>query len=153
MSDRALPRQTYKTTEHDQIEREVARRFAKWTRSTSLKIGTDPHDKQKARVDRAFCRGGNIVAFAEIKSCSAEFGTRHTGWAVGLDKVESCRALFQVVRVPVLIIVKFGCGTVAYLDCNTEFERIERFGRSDRNDPVDYEVGARFQWSRFKVVK
>lgn len=147
-----LPRQTYKTEEHERIETAIAERFATWTRCQHLKIGFDPIDKQKARIDRAFYRDGHIIGFAEIKTRNAAFGAFPSGWCVSLKKVDACRVLASIVRVPVLLIVGFSDDTIAYLNCQQEFERQENFGRDDRGDEADREIGARFQWSQFKVL-
>jgi hypothetical protein len=148
-----LPRQTYKTEKDALSEESIAADFAEWTGAEQLKIGNDPTDRQKSRVDRAFYRGKEIVAFAEIKNYPRYAFGQIPYWTLSLKKVETMQALQAIVRVPVLFILGFNDGTIAFFDVTkAKFDRVEKFGRDDRGDPADYEPGARFQWSQFKKI-
>lgn len=143
-----LPRQTYRTAEHAASEDEISAAFAQWARADQLKIGVDDPDKQKSRVDRLLYRE-TVVAFFEVKTCGKPAGS----WITSRRKIEELRKLYSIVRVPVLVVVRFACGVIAYLDVNAPYEVIADWGRSDRNDPADREAGARFQWGQFKYVR
>ena len=151
-SEQALPRQTYKTENHDRIEEEVADRFALWTNSVHLKIGTDPAERMKSAIDRLFYRNTTVLAFAEIKSSSYEFESERLprGWSVGADKIEAGRRLGEIVRVPVYMIVRFAGDEIVFFDMREAFERHPNFGRDDRGDAADRELGARFKWTQFR---
>lgn len=146
-----LPRQTFKTAAHAAVECAVADYVAQWAKAKWLKIGTDDPDRQKPRVDGLFYRD-RVVAFAEIKSCSRPFRNPPEGWTTGRKKVLTLQDLFKIVRVPVIILVRFGCATVAYIDSDEIHEVIYPWGRGDRNSLGDIEDGARFPWSAMHVV-
>ena len=146
-----LPRETFKTEAHAAVERAVADYVAQWASARYLKIGTDDPNREKSRIDGLFYRDV-VVAFAEIKSCSRRFGEGE-GWTTGRKKVMAAQDLFKIVRVPVVLVVQFGCGTIAYVDSSVMHEVIEPWGRRDRNSPGDLEPGARFSWSQMHVVR
>jgi hypothetical protein len=151
MADPPLPRQTYKTDEHARIEQEIAERFARWAKGEQMRIGLDARDKQKPRVDRIFIRDNYVRGCFECKSSSVNFGHGNT-WVTGIRKVRSLRQVHDLLAVPVLIVVKFGCGTIAFVDSADDFSILRGWGRADRNDPGDAEDGARFLWSQFRKV-
>jgi hypothetical protein len=145
----ALPRQTYRTEQHAVAEQEVASAFATWAHANELKIGSDPNDLEKSRVDRLLYRG-NVVAFFEIKTSTYAFG-ECPFFRIGRRKVVELQTLHSIVRVPVLIVVRFGCGTIAYLDVTLEHSIVENWGRDDRGDSGDREQAASFQWPQFRI--
>lgn len=148
-----LPRETFKSAADRELELAVAGRIERWANAKYLHIGPDDPERQKSRIDGLFYRDDTVVAFAEIKSCSYVFGSLPNGWTTSEKKIASARALYQIVRVPVLLVLRFACGTVAYLDVNEPYVRIEPWGRSDRNSSGDVETGARFQWRQMKIVE
>lgn len=148
----ALPRQTYRTPDDEWDEYLIAERFALWANASQLKFGTDPIDRQKSRIDRLLYRQDTVVALFEVKRRSMEFRQTPAGWITGRRKVEDCRAAAAIFRLPVLLVVEFGCRTVAYLDTATDHTVVPDWGRNDRNDPADREAGARFSWDKFKRI-
>jgi hypothetical protein len=153
MTTQELPRETFKSAADSEAENEIAQIIARWTKTTYLPIGFDPPDKQKSRIDGAFARDGHIVAFAEIKTRTCRF-REYPDFRVSATKVTEGRALYEIVRVPVLLIVRFGCGTIGYLDVSqTPYQTVPNFGRYDRNSPGDIEEGAAYQWEDFKLVQ
>jgi hypothetical protein len=146
----SLPRQTYRTTTHAIAEQEIADALAKWANARQLKIGADPDDQQKSRIDRVLYRD-YVVAFAEIKTCRYVF-REIPHFTIGRRKVIELRTLQSIVRVPVLIVVRFGCGTLGYLDVTLDHWIVENWGRDDRGDTADREQGARFEWTQFKII-
>ncbi len=150
----ALPRQTFKTEEHTSVERMVAeficqRNGPEWTYAA---IGSDHPDREKSRVDGAFLKNGVITCFAEIKGCGRRWSDI-TDWTVAEKKVVAAQELFAIVRVPVLFIVRFNCGTIARLNALSNFTRIPNWGRTDRNSPGDVEVGARYRRELLTVMR
>jgi hypothetical protein len=152
MSEQPLPRQTYKTHEHARIEQEIAELWARAWQLEQIRIGVDDPDKQKPRVDRVVIKDEHVVAFAENKSSSVPFG-KGDGWITGIRKITNLRKLYDVVRVPVLMVVRFGCGTIAHIDIMKPFQLVRGWGRHDRGDPGDVEDGCRFAWDDFKVAR
>jgi hypothetical protein len=146
-----LPRQTYKTEAHAEAERRIADIFGKWTRSRTLRIGTDDADKLKSRCDRLAYRDDTVVAFFEIKTTIYKFGEL-PDYRVSRRKIHRLRALQDITQVPVLLVVEFAKEEIYYLDVTTEYTVVPNFGRSDRNDAADIEEGAAFEWSYFKPV-
>jgi hypothetical protein len=147
-----LPRQTFKSAADLEIEQCVGNALSDWARANYLHIGHDDAARQKSRIDGLLFRHRHVVAFAEIKSSSYPFRQQFTGWITALKKVMAARELHSVVRVPVIIVVRFGCGTIAYVNHDDPFERVESWGRHDRNCPGDIETGARFLWSTMKLI-
>ena len=119
----------------------------------TFKIGRDDPDRQKSRIDRVMVRGGAVTSFFEIKRCNYSFRDERLprGWGVGEKKIIAARALFEVVRVPVLLIVQFA-DELAALNTNESYAIENRFGRIDRDDRADIERGAIFQWEQFRLV-
>lgn len=152
-----LPRQTYITPAQRAAEAAVASLVGRWAGAKWLKIGDDPDDEQKTRVDGLFYRGSTVVNFSEIRTCRFIFGEpgwkKHDGWIIGRKKVVRLRRLYTIVQVPCFIIVRFGCGTIGAVNSATDFDIIPKFGRSDRGDAADWEVGALFKWRDFYMVK
>lgn len=147
--DDPLPRQTYKTHEHARIEQEIAELWAHAWGLDQMRIGLDDPNKQKPRVDRAVIRDEHIVAFAEIKSSSVNFG-KGDGWITGARKITNLRSIQKLFAVPVVMVVRFGCSTIAHIDVTHQCRLVRGWGRVDRGDPGDAEDGAEFSWHDFK---
>jgi hypothetical protein len=150
-----LPRQTYKTAADDAAEAEIARIFAARCNMAQLKIGDDPHDDMKSAIDRLVFSDAVVRGFFEAKTCTYRFEDPdlEAGWTIGVSKILAGRALHKIVRLPVVIVVRFSCATIAWIDVHRDYTLIPKWGRRDRNDPADIEDGARFQWRQFKILK
>jgi len=148
-----LPRRTYKTAEHEEDETRIAEVFARWAKAGQLKIGIDFPDRQKSRIDRLLYRNQAVVAFFEVKTTGYTFGYFDGGWCTGLKKVEACRELRGLVCVPVLLVVEFLCGRIAYVDTAAEVRIRDGFGRKDRDDAADIVRAACFDWKQFRTIR
>jgi hypothetical protein len=149
--DQPLPRQTYKTGEHARIEQEIAELWARAWNVEQMRIGLDDPNKQKPRCDRAVIKDEHIVGFVEVKSSSSIFG-KGDGWITGVRKITNLRRIHELFAVPVVMAVKFKCGTIAHIDVMKPYQLVRGWGRGDRGDPGDAEDGARFAWSDFKKM-
>jgi hypothetical protein len=108
-------------------------------------------------LDRAFCDDWRIVFLAEIKVRSVVFGhlfqgSGGEGLSISEQKIIDARTIGSKMAVPVKLIYRFGCGTIAMLDVMTWYDLHLWFGRRDRFDARDIEVGAQFAWSDFEVL-
>jgi hypothetical protein len=148
-----LPRQTYNNQEAADREARLAEIFAIKTGHNQLKVGVDDPNKMKPRIDRAFYRDGVLKGFFEAKGCPRmPFGSG-AGWTTGQRKTKKLRELFDTVRVPVLYLVEFSCGTIAYVNVTRDVEMVPGFGRFDRGDQADAEGGTRYKWSDFTKIR
>lgn len=148
-----LPRRTLRTKEDGEREDAIAKRFACAFGVTQVKIGADDPDKQKPRIDRAFVRDNTLVGLAEIKA-HLRYGFRECAkFVVSKAKIEHGRSINLLLRVPVLLVIEFRCGTLAWINVAQPYEIWENWGRRDRGDPADLEAGACFSWSQFTIVK
>ena len=148
-----LPRPTFKTEADTVAELTVADVVAQWANAQYLKIGKDDPDQEKPRIDGLLYRDGRVVVFLEIKSRSCRFGAYPDGWIISEKKVIALRSLHNIVRVPVVLIINFACGTIAYVNTAEIYRRVERFGRFDRNSPGDIETGACYAWQQLKAIR
>lgn len=155
MNTTALPRQTYMKPEDAAREQRLAELFAQQRHMGQLKIGVDDPDKMKPRIDRLLHSDGIVRCFFEAKGCPGyDFRAFPTdGWVTGKRKTAELRNLYNIVRVPVLYLVEFQCGTVAFVDVMKEYVEMPGFGRSDRGDLADAEGGTQYQWGDFRVIK
>jgi len=156
MADDSLPRPTFKSARDAAAEQEVAAHACAYYRTEYFPIGDDDPKKQKSRFDGVMVRAGRIVGFCEIKGCyRCDFRDPRFpgGWAVSKRKVLEGQTLYQIVRVPVLFLVRFACETIARVSVRAQFTEIKDFGRHDRNSAGDVEPGALFAWDRLRVLK
>ena len=137
---------TYETPANEKAEAEIADLFAAYFRATHIKFPV------LARVDRLFSRGAIAFALGECKDRDNPFGSYDGGWNVSRAKVERLRYLRETLHVPTLFIVRFSCGTVAYIDASKQYKPIERWGRYDRGDDGDQEPGAQFDWKLLNKI-
>jgi len=150
MTDEALPRATLLTDEDAKREEAIAERFATWMGVTQVKIGKDLPDRQKPRLDRAFIRDGRtLVGLGEVKAHLKYRFAECAKFVVSKAKIEHGRSVNLLLRVPVLLVIEFACGTLAWLDVRSDYVTWHEWGRHDRNDPADIEDGACFTWERF----
>ena len=149
--DQPLPRQTYKTSEHARIEQEIAELWARAWNVEQMRIGLDDPNKQKPRCDRVIIKDEHIVGFLEIKSSSSIF-EKGDGWITGIRKITSLRKIHELLAVPVVMAVKFGCSTIAHIHVMKPYGLVRGWGRGDRSDPGDVEDGVRFGWDDFKKL-
>jgi hypothetical protein len=146
-----LPRQTYVDGEDAEAEQKIAELFAIARRGRQIKIGADDPVKLKPSVDRAFIRADRISAFFEVKRCGVWTFADAPFWTVSARKTGELCELERIVRVPCLFVVQFGCGTIVWLNpIRDPHMTVLNWGRHDRDDPLDYETGARFEIRRFK---
>jgi hypothetical protein len=144
--DEPLPRQTYKTDDDARIEQEMAEHFARRAGMQQMRIGLDQRDRQKPRVDRILHDDRYVRGFFECKSSSTKWGNGE-GFITGTRKLKNLRDLYGLVRVPVVMLVRFGCKTIAYFNVKKRPHRIVRnWGRFDRGDPGDIEHGELYLW-------
>lgn len=141
----------YESAKDRENERQIAEAFAMWSKTTAVKMGGD-----YAPLDHAFIRQLSdirlVVALGECKERSHRFNVFDT-WKVSAKKIEILRHIKEVLKLPVYCVVRFGCGTIAWLDPCRAYVPDENWGRDDRGDANDKERAACFKWNQFKVIK
>jgi hypothetical protein len=147
-----LPRETFKRAHDAALEDEVARVLEQWAKATYLHIGPDDPDKRKSSIDGLLFREDTVVAFTETKGNGRWFGG-HPTWTTSARKVGYARQVHAIMRVPVLMVVRFACGTIAYVDALQPYRLWKNWGRHDRGSPGDIEDGAEFDLSLMKVIR
>jgi hypothetical protein len=148
-----MPRPTYESDKDRENERQIAAAFAMWSKTTAVKMNGD-----YAPIDHAFIRQITdpllrlVVALAECKDRSHRFNL-HDTWKVSARKIERMRHIKEILKLPVYCVVRFGCGTIAWLDPCRAYTPEENWGRDDRGDPADKETAACFKWDQFGIIK
>ena len=152
-----LPRQTYATAANYAAEQEISEVFAGVAKQAQLKVGVDDPKKMKPSIDRLLHKNGVVTCFFEVKQCPRHgFGPSEgpaEGWTTGQRKTHKLRALYELVRVPVLYVVRFNGGTIARVSVMKPYTVDKIFGRSDRGDSADFEGGTRWPWEAFTVIQ
>ncbi len=154
--DRPLPRQTFRSAADAALEEEVAIYLESQWHYTYAKLGKDDPNRQKSRIDGLFHCDGTVMNFVEIKGCGRRFDDpflERNGWLTAEKKVFAARTLYEIVRLPILIIVHFQCGTIAHLNAASPYTRIASGGRTDRDSPGDLEPMACFNLGDMVVVR
>ena len=134
-----------KTESDAKAEEEIAAAAAAWSGATYVPFG-----HELSCCDGLFIRDGKVVALAEIKDRSIEFGFGDC-FKVSERKVRACRGIARLTGAKPFLIARFGCGKIACLDLDREYTP-SWWGRDDRGDPADKGQCAGFQWSDFKLV-
>jgi hypothetical protein len=138
-------RPIYETEEDLQKEERLALAFAQ-------KYGAEAHKLPALYpLDYSYTKDGSVVAFMEIKIRTNSFAAYQT-YMISLSKITSARNIHITTGLPVLLAVKWGCGTVGFIDVNAPFENLTMGGRTDRNDEADIEPVVHWNMEAFTIV-
>ena len=138
-------RPIYETEEDLEKEERLALAFAQ-------KYGAEAHKLPALYpLDYSYTKDGSVVAFIEIKIRTNSFAAYPT-YMIGLSKITSARNIHITTGLPVLLAVKWGCGTVGFIDVNAPFENLTMGGRTDRNDEADIEPVVHWNMEAFTIV-
>ena len=138
-------RPIYETEKDLEKEERLALAFAQ-------KYGAEAHKLPALYpLDYSYTKDGSVVAFIEIKIRTNSFAAYPT-YMISLSKITSARNIHIATGLPVLLAVKWGCGTVGFIDVNSPFENLTMGGRKDRNDEADIEPVVHWSMEAFTIV-
>lgn len=127
-------RAIYETKQDIQRERSVAEKLAELWQAQAR------HLPRLYPVDVAMLRNGRVVAFLEIKNRTRPYTDFSRFYRISLHKYVEMTKLKATTDLPVLLVVRFGCGTIAYRQTElNDKPTVVYSGRVDRNDPADLE--------------
>ena len=141
-----MSRPIYETKQDREKENELAQRVSElW----GVKAKANP---RQYPIDYTFLNAdGGIEGFAEIKIRTHKCGTFST-YIISAMKLTNARMLSKATGLDVILIVKWSCGSIGFIDMATEADRIGWGGRSDRNDSQDQEPVVHWDLEHFQFA-
>jgi hypothetical protein len=94
---------------------------------------------------------GKVEGFAEIKVRTHKCGTFST-YILSAMKLANAKMLMTATGKDVILIVKWSCGSIGFLDLSTPPDSIEWGGRNDRNDSQDQEPVVHWNLNHFQFA-
>jgi hypothetical protein len=89
-------------------------------------------------VDYGFVRDDKLLFIAEIK-CRTIPRKKYPTYMISAKKVADARSIASTLSVPALLVVRWSCGSIRWINMNTDPVSVRWGGRADRDDSNDKE--------------
>jgi hypothetical protein len=141
-----MSRPTYQSTGDLEREDDVRAMVMMWGKCDAVRTPTH------AAIDIIMHREQTIVAVAEIK-CRGNTMLQYPDYSIGHQKMLNLQMTGELLCVPALLVVRWSCGALGYIDASTKPIALQEGGREDRNDPKDQEIMAHYDLQDFRDVR